>query len=124
MLVACDEAELAALATYAQRAAANGVPLEPLDAAAIHRLEPAVRAVAGLYSASTGIIDSHGLMLALLGDAEQAGATLVTHTPALRRALAGLMNKANPSDVPRETCRTLLVDVSRETCEPPGECFT
>ena len=81
LLIACDEAELATLATYAHRAAANGVPLEPLDAAAIHRLEPAVRAVAGLYSASTGIIDSHGLMLALLGDAEQAGATLVTHTP-------------------------------------------
>ena len=40
-----------------------------------------MRAVAGLYSESTGILDSHGLMLALLGDAEQAGATLVTHTP-------------------------------------------
>ncbi len=80
LLVACDEAELAMLATYARRAAANGVPLEPLDAAEVRRWEPAVRAVAGLYSASTGIIDSHGLMLALLGDAERAGATLVTHT--------------------------------------------
>ena len=57
LLIACDEAELSTLATYAGRAAANGVSLEPLDAAAIHRLEPAVRAVAGLYSASTGIID-------------------------------------------------------------------
>ncbi|TVR58335.1 MAG: NAD(P)/FAD-dependent oxidoreductase [Candidatus Competibacteraceae bacterium] len=81
VLVACDESELAALATYAQRAAANGVPLQPLTAAEVREFEPAVRAVAGLYSASTGIIDSHGLMLALLGDAEQAGAMLVTHTP-------------------------------------------
>ena len=81
LLVACDESELPALAGYAQRSAANGVPLQPLAAAEIRHLEPAVRAVAGLYSESTGILDSHGFMLALLGDAEQAGATLVTHTP-------------------------------------------
>ncbi len=81
LLVATDEAELPALAGYERRSAANGVPLQPLAVADIHRLEPMVRAVAGLYSESTGILDSHGLMLALLGDAEQAGATLVTHTP-------------------------------------------
>ena len=81
LLIATDEEELPALAGYAQRAEANGVPLQPLTAAEIRRLEPAVRAVAGLYSESTGILDSHGLMLALLGDAEQAGTTLVTHTP-------------------------------------------
>ena len=83
LLIAADEGELPALAGYAQRAAANGVPLQPLTAAGIRRLEPAVRAVAGLYSKSTGILDSHGLMLALLGDAERAGATLVTHTPVI-----------------------------------------
>lgn len=81
VLVACDESELPALAGYAKRSAANGVPLQPLAAAEVRRLEPAVRAVAGLYSESTGIVDSHGLMLTLLGDAEQAGATLVTHAP-------------------------------------------
>jgi len=81
LLIAAEEAELPALASYAQRAEANGVPLQPLTAAEIGRIEPAVRAVAGLYSESTGILDSHGLMLALLGDAERAGATLVTHTP-------------------------------------------
>ena len=81
VLVACEAAELPALAGYAERSAANGVPLQPLAAAEIRRLEPAVRAVAGLFSESTGILDSHGLMLALLGDAERAGATLVTRTP-------------------------------------------
>ncbi|HRY16059.1 MAG TPA: NAD(P)/FAD-dependent oxidoreductase [Candidatus Competibacteraceae bacterium] len=83
LLIACDEAERPQLTRYAERATANGVPLEPLTAAEIRRLEPAVRAVAGLYSPSTGMIDSHGFMLALLGDAERAGATLVTHTPAI-----------------------------------------
>lgn len=81
LLIATATTELPALADYAKRAAANGVPLQPLTAAEVRRLEPAVRAVAGLYSESTGILDSHGLMLALLGDAERAGATLVTCTP-------------------------------------------
>jgi len=81
ILIASDESELPALAGYAERAAANGVPLAPLTAADVGRLEPAVRADAGLFSESTGIIDSHGLMLALLADATQAGATLVTRTP-------------------------------------------
>lgn len=83
LLVATSTDELPALEKYRAQAQINGVSLEPLDAAAVHRLEPAVRAVAGLWSESTGIIDSHGLMLALLGDAEAAGATLVTHTPVL-----------------------------------------
>jgi len=87
VLVAADAAERPVLETYARKAAANGVPLEPLSAADVARLEPAVRAVAGLWSESTGIVDSHGLMLALLGDAEAAGATLVSHTP-LERARA------------------------------------
>lgn len=80
VLIACDAAELSALADYAQRAAANGVSLQPLTQAEILQIEPAIHAVAGLYSESTGIVDSHGLMLALLGDAEQAGAMLVTRT--------------------------------------------
>ena len=83
LLVACDEAELPALAHYAERAAANGVPLQCLTAADIRQLEPAIHALAGLYSPKTGIFDSHGFMMALLGDAEQAGATLVTQTPVI-----------------------------------------
>ena len=83
LLVACDAEELPGLAHYAERAAANGVPLQPLTAAEIHPLEPAVHALAGLYSPTTGILDSHGFMLALLGDAEQAGALLVVRTPVI-----------------------------------------
>ena len=84
LLVATSEDERPALEKYRAQAAINGVVLEPRSAAEVARLEPAVRAVAGLWSPSTGIIDSHGLMLALLGDAEATGATLVTHTPVLR----------------------------------------
>ena len=61
-----QEAQLAAIA---QCAAANGVEdLEPLSAQGIAALEPQVRADLGLFSPSTGIIDSHQYMLALLGD--------------------------------------------------------
>lgn len=81
LLIATDTSELAALAGFAQRAASNGVPLEPPSTAEVLRLEPGVRAIAGLYSESTGILDSHQFMVTLLGDAEQTGATLVTHTP-------------------------------------------
>lgn len=83
LLVACDEAELPMLSYYAERAAANGIPLQSLTATDIRRLEPSIYALAGLYSPKTGIIDSHGFMMALLGDAEQAGATLVTRTPVI-----------------------------------------
>jgi len=56
------------IAAIAAAARDNGVALEPLDRAAIARLEPAVVAAIGLFSPTTGIIDSHQYMLALLGD--------------------------------------------------------
>ena len=61
-----------------RRAADNGVhDLRPLGKAEIAALEPELFATEGLFSPSTGIIDSHAYMLALLGDAEAAGASLV-----------------------------------------------
>lgn len=53
-------------------------------------IEPALDSCGALFSPATGIVDSHGLMLALLGDAERHGATLVLDTPVLGgRAEAG-----------------------------------
>lgn len=76
-LIVGNDGQEAQIAAIAQAAADNGVTLEPLDRAAIARLEPALAATQGLYSPTTGIIDSHQYMLALLGDAEGAGASLV-----------------------------------------------
>jgi L-2-hydroxyglutarate oxidase LhgO len=57
------------IAAIAKAAAGNGVDdLQPLGAAEIAALEPEVTATQGLFSPSTGIIDSHQYMLALLGD--------------------------------------------------------
>jgi L-2-hydroxyglutarate oxidase LhgO len=82
VVVASDESEIPAVQSYVSKAQANGVDdLEWLSAAQLHELEPAVRCVAGFLSPSTGIIDSHALMLALQGDAENHGATVVFHSP-------------------------------------------
>ncbi|WP_186223656.1 NAD(P)/FAD-dependent oxidoreductase [Burkholderia gladioli] len=61
---------------------ANGVTdLRRLDAARARALEPSLHCVAALESPSTGIVDSHALMLALLGDAERAGAMIAYRSP-------------------------------------------
>lgn len=81
IIVATTEAELGALEGYQERARANAVPtLEWLDACQIRMMEPAVKGVGGLLSRSTGIIDSHAYMLALLHDFEMAGGTFVRNT--------------------------------------------
>jgi L-2-hydroxyglutarate oxidase LhgO len=78
LLVASSAAQLADLAQVQARALANGVDdLQLLSAAQAVALEPALRCHGALLSLSTGIVDSHGLMLALQGDLEHAGSQVV-----------------------------------------------
>jgi len=82
LIVATDESQLAGLQALQEHGAANGVEdLQRLDADELKALEPQLNAVAGLLSPSTGIVDSHALMLALQGDAERAGALLALRAP-------------------------------------------
>ena len=77
LIVAAHEAQRAKLESLRSTAESNGVPdLAWLDAQEIAVLEPNVRAVAGFWSPSTGIVDSHALMLALRGDLERAGGSI------------------------------------------------
>ena len=77
LIVAPSEDEAAALETLRKNALGNGVDdLEHLDGGAAQRLEPELRCWGALLSPSTGIIDSHGLMLAYQDDAEAAGAAI------------------------------------------------
>ncbi len=81
LMVATTTAQLDTLAHYHAQALANGVTdVVRLTAEEARALEPAVQCVGAMLSPSTGIIDSHGLMFALLGDAEAAGAMLVLRT--------------------------------------------
>jgi len=84
LVVACSEAEIPALRGVMAKAAANGVgDLEFVSGNEARGLEPELFCLAAFFSPSTGIIDSHGLMLAYESDAEAAGATIVLRAPVL-----------------------------------------
>lgn len=82
LIVATSEDQVEVLKAYQAQGTLNGVDdLVLLSQAELHQLEPGIRGCAALWSPSTGILDSHGLMLSLLGDFENAGGTLVTRSP-------------------------------------------
>jgi L-2-hydroxyglutarate oxidase LhgO len=77
LVIAVRDDDIPGLQAISARGRANGVPgLELLGPAEVQALEPALRCAAALWSPASGIVDSHGLMTALLGDAENAGAVL------------------------------------------------
>lgn len=111
LIVATEEGQLPKLAAIRAQAAANGVAdLTEIDAATAMRWEPNLRTVGALLSPSTGIIDSHGLMLALLGDAEDAGAMLALQSPLLRshRSAGGFELEVGGAEPMRLACSTLV----------------
>ncbi|HEU4549513.1 MAG TPA: NAD(P)/FAD-dependent oxidoreductase [Rhizomicrobium sp.] len=78
LIIATREDQGAAIEALVSAAVNNGVgDLKRLDKAGIAALEPELSATQGLFSPSTGIIDSHQYMLALLGEAEDGGTSLV-----------------------------------------------
>ncbi len=84
LIVATEEAEIPGVEKIEAASLANGVTnLEWLTASEAQRLEPELNCVAALLSPSTGIIDSHALMLAYQGEAEEAGAFVAFRSPVL-----------------------------------------
>lgn len=82
VIVATADDEIPTLRKYKEQAERNGVDdLVWMSQDEVNAMEPNVIAVAGVLSPSTGIIDSHGLMLAYQGDAETKGASLVFESP-------------------------------------------
>lgn len=82
LVVATTAADLPKLDTIEARGRAAGVgDLQRLTAAEAMAMEPALACAGALWSPSSGIVDSHGLMTALLGDAENAGAMLALRSP-------------------------------------------
>ena len=93
LIVATSADQVDELRAIQQRAAANGVhDLRLLTRAEAQALEPSLQCHAALLSPSTGIVDSHGLMLSLLGDLEQAGGLLAANSEV--KSLAALEDKA------------------------------
>ena len=84
LIVATDQAQLEELGAIRSKAHANGVTdVDWIAKEEVARMEPELFCVGALHSPSTGIIDSHALMLAYLGDAEAHGAMLALKTPLL-----------------------------------------
>jgi len=82
LIVAASEEEFAALDAVIARGAEAGVDdLQRLGPSEARALEPALACAGAVHSPSTGIIDQHDLMLALLGEAEAHGAMLVCQAP-------------------------------------------
>jgi len=76
LIVATAPDEVAEIEQILALGHANGVELSLLTQTECRRLEPAVPAVAGLFSPTTGIVSAHDLMDALLAEARRGGAIL------------------------------------------------
>lgn len=82
LIVATHESQVPQLQAIIHKAAANGVhDLVLLTRGQAQVLEPNLECVAAVSSPSTGIVDSHALMLALQGDLENAGGIVVLNSP-------------------------------------------
>ncbi len=90
LTVACDEREVTSLDAIKKKAEGNGVAnLEWVSGDDAQAMEPELRCLRAFYSPSTGIIDSHALMLAYLGDAEAAGASIAYRASVRRGRVTG-----------------------------------
>lgn len=102
IIVATSEAQFRVLKAYQRQARDNGAGELPwLTRREVLDMEPAVEALAGVYSASTGIIDSHAFMLSLVGDVEAGGGLIALRTDVtgLRRGAAGVRVRCGNFDL-------------------------
>ena len=82
------DSEIRVLQHYRELALANGVGHLPwLTAEEVREMEPAVTCVQAIHSPTTGIVDSHQLMLAFLADLEAANGQLALRAPLLSAAV-------------------------------------
>lgn len=82
LIVASDESQLNDLQAILYKAQQNNVPeIKMLTGEQAKSMEPELQCSAALLSASTGIVDSHGFMLSLLGGFEDAGGMIAYQSP-------------------------------------------
>jgi len=81
LIVATHESQVGQLQGIIANAAANGVnDLVLLSREQARAMEPQLECVGAIHSPSTGIVDSHALMLSLQGDIENSGGFVVLNT--------------------------------------------
>jgi (S)-2-hydroxyglutarate dehydrogenase len=83
VVAAVDRDELPGLRALADRARQNRVEIHELDTAGVHEREPHLRAVAGLWSPSTAVVDFATVCQALADRIRTDGGELLTDTEVL-----------------------------------------
>ena len=119
LIVATEESQLPRLEAIRRQAAANGVDdLYEIGAADAAALEPELACVGALVSPSTGIVDSHGLMLALLGEAEEHGAVVAFRSPVIggRATEDGVVLEVGGAEPSRLSARTVVIAAGLSSC--------
>ena len=119
LIVATDAAEEAQLAAILERGRANGVEgLRAIAGAEARAMEPALACTAALYSPATGIIDTHALMLALLGEAEEHGAVVAFRSPVIggRATEDGVVLEVGGAEPSRLSARTVVIAAGLSSC--------
>jgi len=82
LIVAADETQIIDLQAILYKAQNNGVPeIKMISGDEAKSLEPNLQCVAAILSSTTGIVDSHGYMLSLLGGFEDAGGMIAYQSP-------------------------------------------
>lgn len=111
LIVAAEPDQITALERLKKKAEENGVyDLAWLDEKQAKALEPELRCYAALLSPSTGILDSHGLMLAYQGEAEDHGAVLVFNSPVVAGRIngGGFLLEVGGAEPSRIACDVLV----------------
>ena len=119
LIVATNAEEEAKLADILAKGRVNGVTgLAPIAAAEAMALEPRLACTAALFSADTGIVDVHGLMLALQGSLEAHGGAVVLHAPVTggRAGADGVLLEIGGADPMRVRARSVVVAAGLSAC--------
>lgn len=121
LIVASNAAQQAALPGILHKASANGLhDLCLFDAAEMRAMEPSLHGLGAVYSPSTGIVDSHSLMLSMLGDLENAGGMLVCHSPVIRIQAQGTGLEIETGDGTSLLAQTVVNAAGLDACELAG----
>jgi L-2-hydroxyglutarate oxidase LhgO len=124
-IVAENDVQATMLDGIEEHALANGVDdLQMLDREAMQAIEPQLAGKAALFSPSTGIIDSHAYMLALLGEAQENGCVLALNTKATSwriRAKGGFEVTFDDDDTTKLRVRHLIVSTGLNAADFVGK---
>ncbi len=118
LIVATTPSQLANLPSILEKARRNGVSdLQLLDREAAKQLEPELECLGAVFSPSTGIVDSHGLMLALQGDLEHAGGLVACHSGVSAMVVSTRGIEVHSADGTRLLARSVVNAAGLSACD-------